>query len=104
MLALFNQSPLPQVMEQLLGPRVGVHGRRKPYERSGDSYQVALRFPGFREERAPGGGDERQSWHIDGLGGVRNGKGIFGFDLLVGVLLSDLETEFSGELCYYRGT
>ena len=65
---------------------------------------MALRFPGFREERAPGGDEDgRRSWHIDGVGGLRQGKGLFGFDVLVGVLLSDLETEFSGELGYYRG-
>ena len=65
---------------------------------------MALRFPGFREGRVANKSSQPQPWHIDGLQGLKAGKGLFDFDVLVGVLLSDIDTEMSGELCYFRGS
>jgi hypothetical protein len=43
------------------------------------------------------------SWHIDGLHLKSKGE-INSFDILVGVLLSDVEEAMSGELGYFPGS
>jgi len=108
--SLFNSSVLPLLCQELLGQSPGGGYRQ---ERG----QLALRFPG--DMCSPPGSCEcdahafesiRRHWHIDGLPsdfipGVTDHFGrIHNFDMLVGVLLSDVEDSMGGELCVYPGS
>ena len=114
LLDLFNQSVVPFVLQVLLGPGP-VSSRHEMVQQT--SCQLALRFPG---DLCPGSSPHppvedadkhftqiRQSWHIDGLPtdfipGVTDHFGtIKNFDVLVGVLLSDVDEKMAGELCVY---
>eukprot|EP00940_MAST-03C_sp_MAST-3C-sp2_P000967 g967.t1 len=103
---LFNESMIPFLLKGLLGDS---HYRQS-------AGQIALRFPGDMCEKGTcvAGRDHfegvRKYWHIDGLAsgfikGVTDHFGhIHNFDALVGVLLSDVPAEMSGELCVYPGS
>ena len=67
--------------------------------------QVALRFPGVRDDLVAGGAAVRsfvgeRDWHTDGL---RQGKK-HSFSLLVGVCLEDCLVENRGNLCVWPGS
>jgi len=104
---LINRSGIPQLLSEMLGP--------KSYDQG--SGQIALRFPGDMCEdktactSSPANFNNlRKFWHIDGcanpfIPGVTDHYGeIHNFDVLVGVLLSDIPKENSGELCCYTGS
>jgi len=84
-----------RLLEQLLGVGcVGDFGA-----------QVALRFPGIRDDLVAGGAAVRahvsgSDWHTDGL---RQGKK-HPFSLLVGVALSDMVGPDQGNLCVWPGS
>ena len=106
--SLFNDSLLPQICEAVLGPLP-----------SGSSYhqgagQLALRFPGDHCNGLSDISSEafmniRRHWHIDGCasdfspGSSDHYGTIHNFDMLVGVLLTDVPEEMSGELCCIHG-
>eukprot|EP00434_Breviolum_minutum_P006369 symbB.v1.2.005621.t2/scaffold309.1/size276354/2 len=107
---LINQSQMPVILEQLLGPVA--------HNYMASSGQIALRFPGdFCEKDSCKCGPAqfeniRKGWHIDGcpnnfLPGISDHYGkIANFDVLVGVLLSDsaVHDRLCGELCVYPGS
>jgi len=79
--------------------------------------QIALRFPGDMcenkntcESSISHFNGLRKFWHIDGcasdfIKGITDHYGeIHNFDVLVGVLLSDVKTEQAGELCCYKSS
>ena len=88
---LYNDTPLRDVAESLIGP-----GKVRPV-RGG---QVALRFPNTDAPRAPGA-------HIDGMysptNGVKQGT-IANFTALAGVFLSDLPTADAGNFSVWPGS
>eukprot|EP00747_Dinoflagellata_sp_TGD_P210403 gnl/TRDRNA2_/TRDRNA2_83677_c0_seq1.p1 gnl/TRDRNA2_/TRDRNA2_83677_c0~~gnl/TRDRNA2_/TRDRNA2_83677_c0_seq1.p1 ORF type:complete len:489 (+),score=96.01 gnl/TRDRNA2_/TRDRNA2_83677_c0_seq1:55-1521(+) len=96
LLALCHCAPVLRHLERLIGPgcldmRFGV--------------QVALRFPGIRDDLVAGGAAVRtnvtgRDWHTDGL---RQGKK-HPFTLLVGIALSDMMDENAGNLCVWPGS
>jgi len=105
--SLINQSGVPALLSKMLGST--------SYDQS--SGQIALRFPGDMCEdkssctSSPSNFNElRKHWHIDGcanpfIKGVTDHYGeIHNFDVLVGVLLSDIKSKNSGELCCYTGS
>lgn len=88
---LFNGSVLPGLLESVLGggnvPRVG-------------SQQIALRFPSMGEPKAPRS-------HLDGKPSGKNGVApgtIANFTALIGIFLSDLDTEYAGNFAVWPGT
>ena len=88
---LINRSPLFSLCESAVGA-----GQLRPV-RGG---QIALRFPGTGQPRAPGP-------HIDGMysptNGVKQGT-IANFTALVGVFLSDVPGPFCGNFSVWPGT
>ena len=113
-LDLVRESAIPLVLSQLLG------GSPEHYRSRVGGGQIALRFPGDNcPDDVPNGKGEvpqwhfegvRKAWHIDGLAndflpGVTDHFGeIHNFDVLVGVLLSDVPKPMAGELCVYPGS
>ena len=110
--ALIKESAVPRVLSELLG------GDPDHYRARCGVGQLALRFPG---DMCPDGWQAsgkvsqahfdgvRKGWHIDGcpndfIPGVTDHFGVIqNFDVLVGVLLSDVLTPMSGELVVYPG-
>ncbi len=90
--SLVDDSPIYEMAEQLTAP-----GALHPVSKG----QIALRFPSPGQERRPPGG------HIDGIPNGKNGVPpgtIVSFTLLVGVALSDLPGEYSGNLSLWPGS
>lgn len=91
---LFAATPLRETCEELLGVGNARYG----------GGQIALRFPlplGFPTEKA------RLGWHLDGVPFPNNGvaPGTLGsFTMLIGVLLSDLPHENSGNFTVWPGS
>lgn len=113
--ALVKASAIPVVLSELLG------GDPEWYRARAAQGQIALRFPGDNcPDGAPLGptgrisqahfDGARKGWHIDGcasdaIPGVTDHYGtIHNFDVLVGVLLSDVAKPMSGELVLYPGS
>lgn len=114
---LFNRSVLPLLCRELLGnvdARGSASGASAHYKQHVG--QLALRFPG---DLCESDGCEcspehfehvRRNWHIDGLpsdfipGKTDHYGTIHNFDMLCGVLLSDIDEPLSGELCCYKGS
>lgn len=106
---LFNKSVIPFVLQRLLGG-----DKRKRYRQG--SGQLALRFPGdFTPNNSAKANDialrnVASHWHIDGcpndfIKGVTDHYGtVHNFDVLVGVLLSDVDAKLGGELCCFPGS
>jgi hypothetical protein len=68
--------------------------------------QLALIEPGKQADEIADFTDpthNRVRWHIDGLNGLPSAGEVKNFDLLVGVLLSDVEAPMSGALGYFPG-
>ena len=124
---LINRSGVPELLSEMLGPHSYVVSTfsypslaiiptlEHRYDQG--SGQIALRFPGDMCEdktsctSSPANFNNlRKYWHIDGcanpfIPGVTDHYGeIHNFDVLVGVLLSDIPKENSGELCCYTGS
>ena len=109
--ALLRDSAVGAVLAELLG------GDAEYYKGRFADGQIALRFPG---DHCPPGASPRVSsghfegvrkhWHIDGcpndfIPGTTDHYGVIhNFDVLVGVLLSDVEEPMSGELVLYPGS
>lgn len=88
---LLNETPLWRIAESAIGA-----GRLRPVTRG----QIALRFPVMGEPAEP-------RPHIDGMYSPNNGvpKGtIRNFTALIGVLLSDLPSGYSGNFTVWPGT
>lgn len=96
LMGLCRCAPMARRLEQLIGrdsvdPHFGA--------------QVALRFPGVRDDLVAGGAAVRsrvtgRDWHTDGL---RQGKK-HPFTLLIGVALSDTAEQDQGNLCVWPGS
>ena len=124
---LINRSGVPELLSEMLGPHSYVVSTfsypslaiiptlEHRYDQG--SGQIALRFPGDMCEdktsctSSPANFNNlRKYWHIDGcanpfIPGVTDHYGeIHNFDVLVGVLLSDIHEKNSGELCCYTGS
>ena len=115
---LFNRSVLPLLCRALLGDiddsESGRHTTTTHYAQHAG--QLALRFPGdlCEAEGCECSPDHfqhvRTAWHIDGLpsdfipGKTDHYGTIHNFDMLCGVLLSDVDEPLSGELCCYKGS
>lgn len=108
---LFNKSIIPDIIQTLFGEK-----KKKNSKYKQGAGQIALRFPG---DLTPNQTAKASSavfrnvsmhWHIDGcpnefIPGVTDHYGhINNFDMLVGVLLSDIYHPMSGELCCWPGS
>jgi hypothetical protein len=101
-LALYYNSPVYHMVEDLLHNHSGKNERNPPFRRSVHCAQMACRYPqppsnsgqpSFFKQREKLGG---RKWHVDGLDN--------GFSILVGIALNDQINEFSGNLCLHPGT